>query len=195
MVDDSIEGIYETLKRCAHISKSAGGIGISISNIRAKGSYIRGTNGISNGIVPMLQVFNSTSRYVDQGGGKRKGAFAIYLEPWHADVFDFLELRKNHGKEELRARDLFYALWTPDLFMKRIEKDAKWTLMCPMECPGLQDAVGEDFEKLYTKYESEGKGRKTIRARDLWYEIIQSQIETGIPYMMYKDACNKKSNQ
>lgn len=169
MKDDSIHGIYDTLKRCSLISKSAGGIGISISNIRAKGSYIRGTNGISNGIVPMLRVYDSTARYVDQGGGKRKGSFAIYLEPWHADVREFLELKKNNGKEEMRARDLFYAIWMPDLFMKRVEQDGMWTLMCPAECPGLPEVYGEKFEQLYTKYEKEGKGRETIKARDLWY--------------------------
>ena len=195
MQDDSIEGIYDTLKQTAKISQSAGGIGLSIHNVRATGSYIKGTNGESNGIVPMLRVFNDTARYVDQGGGKRKGSFAIYLEPWHADVFDFLDLKKNHGKEENRARDLFYAMWTPDLFMKRVEDNADWTLMCPHECPGLYDTHGEDFEKLYTKYEEEGKGRKTIPARDLWNTILESQIETGTPYMLYKDACNEKSNQ
>ncbi|GCD80632.1 ribonucleoside-diphosphate reductase subunit alpha [Schleiferia thermophila] len=195
MKDDSIEGIYDTLKQCAKISQSAGGIGLSIHNIRATGSYIRGTNGTSNGIVPMLRVYNDTARYVDQGGGKRKGSFAIYLEPWHADVFEFLDLKKNHGKEELRARDLFYALWIPDLFMKRVEKDEHWTLMCPNECPGLCDVYGEKFEQLYERYEREGRGRKKIRARDLWQKIIESQIETGTPYMLYKDACNEKSNQ
>ena len=195
MQDDSIAGIYDTLKQTAQISQSAGGIGISIHNVRATGSYIKGTNGQSNGIVPMLKVFNDTARYVDQGGGKRKGSFAVYLEPWHADVFDFLDLKKNHGKEEQRARDLFYAMWTPDLFMKRVEADADWTLMCPHECPGLYDSYGADFEKLYTKYEEEGKGRKTIKARDLWNTILESQIETGTPYMLYKDACNEKSNQ
>ena len=195
MTDDSITGIYDTLKRCALISKSAGGIGLSVSNIRAKGSYIRGTNGISNGLVPMLRVFDSTARYVDQGGGKRKGSFAIYLEPWHADVFEFLHLKKNHGKDELRARDLFYALWTPDLFMKRVEADGDWTLMCPAECPGLQDCHGDEFDRLYTKYENEKRGKKTIKARTLWNEIVQSQVETGTPYMLYKDACNLKSNQ
>ncbi|MFN5091743.1 MAG: ribonucleotide reductase N-terminal alpha domain-containing protein, partial [Bacteroidota bacterium] len=169
MKDDSIPGIYDTLKQTALISQSAGGIGLSIHNVRAKGSYIRGTNGTSNGIVPMLRVFNDTARYVDQGGGKRKGSFAIYLEPWHADVFEFLDLRKNHGKEEVRARDLFYALWIPDLFMKRVKENGKWTLMCPNECPGLSDCWGEEFEALYTKYESEGKGRETINAQDLWY--------------------------
>ncbi len=195
MQDDSIAGIYDTLKQTAQISQSAGGIGISIHNVRATGSYIKGTNGQSNGIVPMLKVFNDTARYVDQGGGKRKGSFAVYLEPWHADVFDFLDLKKNHGKEEQRARDLFYAMWTPDLFMKRVEEDGEWTLMCPHECPGLYDSYGADFEALYTKYETEGKGRKTIKARDLWNTILESQIETGTPYMLYKDACNEKSNQ
>ena len=195
MKDDSIDGIYDTLKQCSKISQSAGGIGLSIHNIRAKGSYIRGTNGTSNGIVPMLRVFNDTARYVDQGGGKRKGSFAIYLEPWHADVFDFLDLRKNHGKEEMRARDLFYAMWTPDLFMERVEANGDWTLMCPNECPGLADVYGAKFKTLYEKYEKEGKGRKTIKARELWEKIVESQIETGTPYMLYKDACNEKSNQ
>lgn len=195
MKDDSIDGIYDTLKQTARISQSAGGIGLSIHNIRATGSYIRGTNGTSNGIVPLLRVFNDTARYVDQGGGKRKGSFAIYLEPWHADVFDFLDLKKNTGKEELRARDLFYALWIPDLFMKRVEEDSTWTLMCPNECPGLYDTYGADFEALYHKYESEGKGRKTIKARELWQKVLEAQIETGTPYMLYKDACNAKSNQ
>jgi len=195
MKDDSIPGIYDTLKQTALISQSAGGIGLSIHNVRAKGSYIRGTNGTSNGIVPMLRVFNDTARYVDQGGGKRKGSFAIYLEPWHADVYDFLDLRKNHGKEEVRARDLFYALWIPDLFMQRVKDNGTWTLMCPNECPGLSDCWGEEFEKLYAKYESEGKGRETIKAQELWYKIIESQIETGNPYMLYKDAANRKSNQ
>ena len=195
MKEDSISGIYDTLKQCAKISQNAGGIGLAIHDIRATGSYIKGTNGTSNGIVPMLRVFNDTARYVDQGGGKRKGSFAIYIEPWHADVFDFLELRKNHGKEEQRARDLFYALWTPDLFMKRVEENGDWTLMCPNECPGLTDSWGEEFEALYTKYEAEGKGRKTIKAQDLWFKILESQIETGTPYMLYKDAANGKSNQ
>ena len=195
MKDDSIDGIYDTLKQTARISQSAGGIGLSIHNIRATGSYIRGTNGTSNGIVPLLRVFNDTARYVDQGGGKRKGSFAIYLEPWHADVFDFLDLKKNTGKEESRARDLFYALWIPDLFMKRVEEDSTWTLMCPNECPGLYDTYGADFEALYHKYESEGKGRKTIKARELWHKVLEAQIETGTPYMLYKDACNAKSNQ
>ena len=193
--EDSIPGIYDTLKQCAQISQSAGGIGLSIHDIRATGSYIKGTNGTSNGIVPMLRVFNDTARYVDQGGGKRKGSFAIYIEPWHADILDFLDLRKNHGKEEQRARDLFYALWTPDLFMQRVEENGDWTLMCPHECPGLSDTHGKKFEKLYKKYESEGKGRKTIKAQELWFKILESQIETGTPYMLYKDAANEKSNQ
>ncbi|MDA7711677.1 ribonucleoside-diphosphate reductase subunit alpha [Flavobacteriaceae bacterium] len=195
MKDDSIDGIYDTLKQTAKISQSAGGIGLSIHNVRATGSYISGTNGTSNGIVPMLRVFNDTARYVDQGGGKRKGSFAIYVEPWHADIFAFLELKKNHGKEEMRARDLFYAMWTPDLFMKRVEEDAEWTLMCPNECPNLYNVHGEEFEALYTKYEAEGKGRKTIKARELWEKILESQIETGTPYMLYKDSANRKSNQ
>ncbi len=195
MKDDSISGIYDTLKQTALISQSAGGIGLSIHNVRAKGSYIKGTNGTSNGIVPMLRVFNDTARYVDQGGGKRKGSFAIYLEPWHADVYDFLELRKNHGKEEARARDLFYAMWTPDLFMQRVKENGQWTLMCPNECPGLSDVWGPEFEALYTKYENEGRGRRTVSAQDLWYKIVESQIETGTPYMLYKDAANGKSNQ
>jgi ribonucleoside-diphosphate reductase alpha chain len=193
--EDSIDGIYDTLKQCAQISQSAGGIGLSIHDIRATGSYIKGTNGTSNGIVPMLRVFDNTARYVDQGGGKRKGSFAIYIEPWHADVFDFLELKKNHGKEEQRARDLFYALWMPDLFMKRVEENGDWTLMCPNECQGLSDTYGKDFEKLYIKYEKDGKGRKTIKAQELWFKILESQIETGTPYMLYKDAANSKSNQ
>jgi ribonucleoside-diphosphate reductase alpha chain len=193
--DDSIDGIYDTLKQCAKISQSAGGIGLAIHNIRATGSYIKGTNGTSNGIIPMLKVFNDTARYVDQGGGKRKGSFAIYLEPWHADVFDFLDLRKNHGKEEIRARDLFYALWVNDLFMERVEADAEWTLFCPNESPGLADCHGEEFRALYTKYEKAGKGRKTIKAQELWFAILESQVETGTPYMLYKDACNEKSNQ
>ncbi|NRB59832.1 MAG: ribonucleoside-diphosphate reductase subunit alpha [Winogradskyella sp.] len=195
MKDDSIDGIYDTLKQTAKISQSAGGIGLSIHNIRATGSYIAGTNGTSNGIVPMLRVFNDTARYVDQGGGKRKGSFAIYLETWHADIFDFLDLKKNHGKEEMRARDLFYAMWISDLFMKRVQEDGEWTLMCPNECPGLADTHSEEFEALYTKYEAEGKGRKTIKARELWEKILESQIETGTPYMLYKDAANRKSNQ
>ena len=193
--EDSISGIYETLQQCAKISQNAGGIGLAIHDIRATGSYIKGTNGTSNGIVPMLRVFNDTARYVDQGGGKRKGSFAIYIEPWHADIHDFLDLKKNHGKEEQRARDLFYALWIPDLFMKRVEDNGDWTLMCPNECPGLADNHGKAFEKLYTKYESEGKGRKTIKAQELWFKILESQIETGTPYMLYKDAANGKSNQ
>lgn len=195
MKDDSIDGIYDTLKQTAKISQSAGGIGLSIHNIRATGSYIAGTNGTSNGIVPMLRVFNDTARYVDQGGGKRKGSFAIYVEPWHADIFDFLELKKNHGKEEMRARDLFYAMWIPDLFMKRVEENAEWTLMCPNECPGLFDSHGEEFEKKYLGYEKAKKGRKTVKARELWEKILESQIETGTPYMLYKDAANRKSNQ
>ena len=195
MQDDSIEGIYNTLKNCAKISQSAGGIGLSIHNIRATGSYIRGTNGTSNGIVPMLRVFNDTARYVDQGGGKRKGSFAIYLEPWHADIFDFLELKKNHGKEELRARDLFFAMWISDLFMKRVEEDGMWSLFCPNEAPGLSDCYGMKFEELYTSYEQEGRARKTVKAQELWFAILESQIETGTPYMLYKDACNEKSNQ
>jgi len=195
MKDDSIEGIYDTLKSCAQISQSAGGIGLAIHNIRATGSYIKGTNGTSNGIVPMLRVFNDTARYVDQGGGKRKGSFAMYIEPWHADVFDFLDLKKNHGKEEQRARDLFFALWIPDLFMKRVKDNGDWTLMCPHECPGLSDKHSAEFEELYTRYESEGKGRKTVKAQDLWFKILESQIETGTPYMLYKDAANAKSNQ
>lgn len=193
--DDSIDGIYDTLKNCAKISQSAGGIGLSIHNIRATGSYIKGTNGTSNGIIPMLRVFNDTARYVDQGGGKRKGSFAIYLEPWHADIFEFLDIRKNTGKEEARARDLFTAMWIPDLFMKRVEEEGQWSLFCPNEAPGLADCYGKEFEALYTKYEKEGKARKTIPARDLWTAILDSQIETGNPYMLYKDACNEKSNQ
>lgn len=195
MKDDSIDGIYDTLKQTAKISQSAGGIGLSIHNVRATGSYIAGTNGTSNGIVPMLRVFNDTARYVDQGGGKRKGSFAIYVEPWHADIFDFLELKKNHGKEEMRARDLFYAMWTPDLFMKRVEKNADWTLMCPNECPDLYNVHADEFDAMYLKYESEGRGRRTIKARELWEKILESQIETGTPYMLYKDAANRKSNQ
>lgn len=197
MQDDSIDGIYDTLKQTAKISQSAGGIGLSIHNVRATGSYIAGTNGTSNGIVPMLKVFNDTARYVDQGGGKRKGSFAIYMEPWHADIYDFLDLKKNHGKEEMRARDLFYAMWISDLFMKRVEANEDWTLMCPPnECPpGLFTNHSEEFEKLYTQYEAEGKGRKTVKARDLWEKILESQIETGTPYMLYKDAANRKSNQ
>ncbi|SFD40918.1 ribonucleoside-diphosphate reductase subunit alpha [Flavobacterium phragmitis] len=194
MQEDSIDGIYDTLKQTAKISQSAGGIGLSIHNVRATGSYIRGTNGTSNGIVPMLRVFNDTARYVDQGGGKRKGSFAIYIETWHADIFEFLDLKKNTGKEEMRARDLFFAMWTSDLFMKRVQEDSTWTLMCPNECPGLYDVYGEEFEALYTDYEFRGKGRKTIRARELWEKILESQIETGTPYMLYKDAANRKSN-
>ena len=195
MKEDSIDGIYDTLKQCAQISQSAGGIGLSIHNIRATGSYIKGTNGISNGIVPMLRNFDMTARYVDQGGGKRKGSFAIYLEPWHADISAFLDLKKNHGKEELRARDLFYALWIPDLFMERVERNEEWSLFCPKEAPGLADCYGEDFERLYHKYEREGKARKTVKAQELWFEILEAQIETGTPYMLYKDAANGKSNQ
>ena len=195
MKDDSIDGIYDTLKQTAKISQSAGGIGLAIHNIRATGSYIAGTNGTSNGIVPMLQVYNDTARYVDQGGGKRKGSFAIYLETWHADIFDFLELKKNHGKEEMRARDLFYAMWISDLFMKRVQENGQWTLMCPNECPGMDKVHSKAFETLYLKYETEGKGRKTIKARELWEKILESQIETGTPYMLYKDAANRKSNQ
>lgn len=195
MQDDSIDGIYDTLKQCAKISQSAGGIGLSIHNVRAKGSYIKGTGGTSNGIVPMLRNFDMTARYVDQGGGKRKGSFAIYLEPWHADVFDFLALKKNHGKEEMRARDLFYAMWISDLFMKRVENNEMWSLFCPNEAPGLAEVWGEDFERLYEKYEKEGKFRRQIKAQDLWFEILESQIETGTPYILYKDAANRKSNQ
>lgn len=195
MKEDSISGIYDTLKSCAQISQAAGGIGLAIHDIRATGSYIKGTNGTSNGIVPMLRVFNDTARYVDQGGGKRKGSFAMYIEPWHADVFDFLDLKKNTGKEEMRARDLFYALWIPDLFMKRVEENGDWTLMCPHECPGLSDAYGPAFEELYESYEAAGKGRKTVKAQELWFKVLESQIETGTPYMLYKDAANLKSNQ
>ena len=195
MQDDSLDGIYDTLKQCALISKSAGGIGLSIHHIRSKGSYIKGTNGESNGIVPMLRVFNDTARYVDQGGGKRKGSIAIYLEPWHPDILAFLDLKKNHGKEELRARDLFYALWTPDLFMERVEQNANWSFFCPNECPGLQDAYGADFKALYEKYEAAGLARETLPARTVWDKVVESQIETGTPYMLYKDAVNEKSNQ
>jgi ribonucleoside-diphosphate reductase alpha chain len=195
MKDDSIDGIYDTLKQCAKISQSAGGIGINIHNVRATGSYIKGTNGTSNGIIPMLKVYNETARYVDQGGGKRKGSIAVYLEPWHADIYDFLDIRKNHGKEENRARDLFTALWIPDLFMKRVEAEGDWSLMCPNECPGLSDCHSAEFEALYTKYEAEGKFRKQIKARELWAAIIDAQIETGNPYMLFKDAANSKSNQ
>ncbi|WOK06639.1 ribonucleoside-diphosphate reductase subunit alpha [Imperialibacter roseus] len=195
MKDDSIDGIYDTLKQCAKISQSAGGIGLSIHNVRATGSYIRGTNGVSNGIIPMLRNFDMTARYVDQGGGKRKGSFAIYIEPWHADIFDFLQLKKNHGKEELRARDLFYALWIPDLFMKRVESNSEWSLLDPNECPGLSDCWGEEFERLYEKYEKEGKARRSVKAQELWFEILEAQIETGVPYMLFKDAANRKSNQ
>ncbi len=195
MTEDSISGIFDTLTRCAKISQSAGGIGLSIHNVRAKGSYIKGTGGTSNGIVPMLKVFNDTARYVDQGGGKRKGAFAVYVEPWHADIFEFLDLKKNHGKEEMRARDLFYAMWMPDLFMERVKADGDWSLFCPNEAPGLCDTYGGEFEALYHKYEKEGRARKTIKAQDVWFAILESQIETGTPYVLYKDAANKKSNQ
>jgi ribonucleotide reductase alpha subunit len=195
MEDDSIEGIFNTLKDCAHISKWAGGIGLHIHNIRAKGSHIQGTNGTSNGLVPMLRVFNNTARYVDQGGNKRNGSFAIYLEPWHADIEEFLELRKNHGDEEMKARDLFYALWVSDLFMERVKENAKWSLLCPHECPGLSDVYGDNFKELYTKYETDGKVRKTVNARDLWFKILDAQMETGTPYILYKDAANSKSNQ
>merc|ERR1712190_81808 len=199
--NDSIDGIYDTLKQCALISKSAGGIGVAISNVRAKEGYIRGTNGSSNGLVPMLRNFNETARYVDQGGGKRKGSFAMYLEPWHADVFDFLELKKNHGKEEQRARDLFYALWIPDLFMQRVKRNEDWTLFCPNEAfdeetgKGLMDVWGEEFESMYTRLESEGKGRRTVKAQQLWFRILEAQMETGTPYMLYEDHANRKSNQ
>jgi len=195
MTDDSISGIFETLGRCAKISQSAGGIGLSIHNVRATGSYIRGTGGSSNGIIPMLRVFNDTARYVDQGGGKRKGAFAVYLEPWHADVFEFLELKKNHGKEEMRARDLFYAMWIPDLFMERVREDGQWSLFCPNEAPGLYDCHSGEFEALYHRYEQEGRARKVVKAQELWFAILESQIETGTPYILYKDAANRKSNQ
>ena len=195
MSEDSIEGIYDTLKQCALISKSAGGIGLNVHCIRAKGTYISGTNGISNGLVPMLRVYNNTARYVDQGGNKRPGAFAIYLEPWHGDIFEFLDLKKNTGKEEVRARDMFYALWIPDLFMQRVEANEMWSLMCPHDCPGLSDTWGEEFEKLYTGYEKEGRFMRQVKAQDLWFAIIESQVETGVPYMLYKDACNRKSNQ
>ncbi len=195
MKEDSIDGIYDTLKQTAKISQSAGGIGLAIHGIRATGSYIGGTNGTSNGIIPMLRVFNDTARYVDQGGGKRKGAFAVYLEPWHADVFEFLDLRKNHGKEEMRARDLFYALWIPDLFMKRVEEGGNWSLFCPNEAPGLHECHSGEFEELYARYEREGRARKTIKAQELWFAIVEAQIETGTPYLLYKDAANAKSNQ
>merc|ERR1711933_256144 len=201
MKSDSIRGIYDTLKQCALISKSAGGIGVAVSNVRAKGSYIRGTNGHSNGLVPMLRNFNETARYVDQGGGKRKGSFAMYLEPWHPDVYEFLEMKKNHGKEEQRARDLFYALWIPDLFMRRVKENGNWTLFCPNEAfdaetgKGLMDLWGDEFETMYKRLEAEGKGRKTGKAQQLWFRILESQMETGTPYMLYKDAANRKSNQ
>lgn len=195
MKSDSIEGIYDTLKTCAMISKTAGGIGLNVHKIRAQGSYIAGTNGYSNGIVPMLRVFNNTARYVDQGGNKRPGAFAMYLEPWHADIFEFLDLKKNTGKEETRARDLFFALWIPDLFMQRVEDNGDWSLFCPAEAPGLDDVFGEKFEELFVRYEREGRARKVIKAQKLWYAILESQTETGTPYILYKDACNRKSNQ
>ena len=195
MKDDSIDGIYETLKECAHISKWSGGIGIHCSNIRANGSKIKGTNGIADGIIPMLRVFNNTARYVNQGGGKRKGSFAIYLEPWHADVMEFLELRLNQGDEEMRCRDLFTALWIPDIFMRAVEDDQDWHLMCPNECPGLPDVWGREFDELYSKYVLQGKFRKVLKARDVWNAILKSQVETGTPYMCYKDAVNSKSNQ
>jgi ribonucleoside-diphosphate reductase alpha subunit len=195
MTEDSINGIYDTLKRCAVISKAAGGIGLSVHNIRARGTHIKGTRGVSNGLVPMLRVYDVTSRYVDQGGGKRPGAFAIYVEPWHADIFDVLNLKKNHGKEEQRARDLFYGLWVPDLFMERVESDGVWSLMCPHQCKGLQNCHGDNFRRLYEKYESEGRFVRQVRARDLWGAILDAQIETGTPYLLYKDAANEKSNQ
>lgn len=195
MQQDSIDGIFDTLKACAKISQAAGGIGLSIHNVRATGSYIRGTGGTSNGILPMLRVFNDTARYIDQGGGKRKGSFAVYLEPWHADILSFLDLRKNTGKEELRTRDLFTALWIPDLFMKRVEENGMWSLFCPNEAPGLDNCWGEEFDQLYRHYEEEGRARKSIKAQELWFRILDSQIETGTPYMLYKDACNRKSNQ
>ena len=195
MKEDSIEGIFETLKQTSHISKNAGGIGIAIHKIRASGSYIKGTNGTSNGIIPMLRVFNNTARYVDQGGGKRKGSFAMYLEPWHADIFDFLDLRKNNGNEEDRCRDLFLGMWIPDLFMERVQNDEMWSLMCPDECRGLNDCYGDKFKELYVGYEKQNKFKKQVRAREIWNAILQSQIETGTPYMCYKDACNSKTNQ
>ncbi|MCH1461697.1 MAG: ribonucleoside-diphosphate reductase subunit alpha, partial [Candidatus Poseidonia sp.] len=195
MQDDSLDGIYDTLKQCALISKSAGGIGLSIHHVRSKGSYIKGTNGTSNGIVPMLRVFNDTARYVDQGGGKRKGSIAVYLEPWHPDILQFLDLKKNHGKEEMRARDLFYAMWTPDLFMQRVEDNADWSFFCPNECPGLQDVYGDEFKAMFEDYERRGLARETLPARTVWDKIVEAQIETGTPYMLYKDAANEKSNQ
>jgi ribonucleoside-diphosphate reductase alpha chain len=195
MQDDSLDGIYDTLKQCALISKSAGGIGLSIHHVRSKGSYIKGTNGTSNGIVPMLRVFNDTARYVDQGGGKRKGSIAVYLEPWHPDILQFLDLKKNHGKEELRARDLFYAMWTPDLFMERVEQNGDWSFFCPNECPGLQDVYGDEFKAMFEDFERRGLARETVPARTIWDKIVESQIETGTPYMLYKDAANNKSNQ
>lgn len=195
MKEDSIDGIYDTLKTCALISKTAGGIGLHIHNIRGTGSYIAGTNGFSNGIVPMLRVFNNTARYVDQGGNKRPGAFAIYAEPWHSDIFEFIDLRKTHGKEDFRARELFYALWIPDLFMKRVRANGEWSLMCPNECPGLSDVHGDEFEQLYSRYEQEGRAKRTVKAQKLWYAILEAQTETGNPFMLYKDSANRKSNQ
>lgn len=195
MKDDSIEGIYDTLKQTALISKNAGGVGLNVHCIRATGTYIAGTNGKSNGLVPMLRVYNNTAHYVDQGGNKRPGAFAIYLEPWHGDVFEFLDLKKNTGKDEVRARELFYALWIPDLFMRRVESNGMWSLMCPAECPGLPDVWGKEFEDLYEKYEQEKRYKRQVKARELWKAIIESQVETGTPYMVYKDHCNRKSNQ
>lgn len=195
MKGDSIKGIFSTLSDCADVSHHAGGIGLSANKIRAAGTYIAGTTGHSNGLVPMLRVFNNTARYVDQGGNKRPGAFAIYVEPWHADIFDFLDLKKNTGKEEARARDLFYGLWIPDLFMRRVEANDQWSLFCPHQCPGLDDTWGEEFEALYARYEKEGRARRTVSAQRLWYAILEAQTETGTPYMLYKDACNRKSNQ
>jgi ribonucleotide reductase alpha subunit len=195
MKDDSIEGIYDTLKECAQISKWSGGIGIHCSNVRANGSKIKGTNGVADGIVPMLRVFNNTARYVNQGGGKRKGSFAVYLEPWHADVMEFLELRLNQGDEEARCRDLFTALWIPDLFMEKVQEDGEWYLMCPNESPGLQDCYADDFNELYRTYVAQGRYKKKVRAREVWDRILKSQVETGTPYMCYKDSVNRKSNQ
>ncbi len=195
MKDDSIEGIFDTLKESAQISKNAGGIGIAASKIRATGTYIKGTNGFSNGLIPFLKIFNETARAVDQGGGKRKGSIAIYLEPWHADIFDFLDLRKNQGKEELRARDLFLAMWMNDLFMERVQLDANWSLMCPHECPELIESYGDEFREVYLRYEASGRIKKSVKAREVWNKILDSQIETGTPYILYKDAINLKSNQ
>jgi ribonucleoside-diphosphate reductase alpha subunit len=195
MSEDSITGIYKTLGDCAAISKYAGGIGIHVHNVRARGSLIRGTNGTSNGLIPMLRVFNDTARYIDQGGNKRNGSIAVYVEPWHADVEDFLEMKKNHGDEEMRARDLFYALWIPDLFMERVKANAKWSLFCPHVCPGLSDVYGEAFATLYQKYEADGKANKTVSARELWFKVLDAQMETGTPYLLFKDSANLKSNQ